>query len=65
MRPGGTQKLLEMLEESDRKELCYYALLRTGCWLRRHRAGKAGVISSLMKLSGKHKSEHTHFPKVG
>lgn len=65
MRPGGTQKLLEMLKESDHKELCYYALLRAGCWLRRHGAGKAGVISSLMKLSGKQQSEHMHFLKVG
>ena len=65
MRPGGTQQLLEMLEESDHKKLCCYVLLRAGCWLRRDRAGKAGVIiSSLMKLSVKQQSEYTHFLKV-
>lgn len=65
MRPGGTQQLLEMLEESDHKELCCCVLLRVGCWLRRDGAGKAGVILSLMKLSVKQQSEHTHFSKVG
>lgn len=65
MRSGGTHQLLEMLEESDHKELCCYVLLRAGCWLRRDGAGKAGVISSLMKLSVKQQSEYTHFLKVG
>lgn len=65
MRPGRSQKLLEMLEESDHKELCCYVLLRAGRWLRRDEAGKARVISSLIKLSEKQQSEYIHFPKVG
>lgn len=63
MRPRVTQQLLEMLEESDHKELCCYVLLKAGCWLRRNRAGKAEVISSLMKLSGKQQSELHSLPK--
>jgi len=53
MRPGGTPQLLEMLEESDHKELCCYVLRRAVCWLRRDGEGKAGFTSSLMKLSVK------------
>lgn len=64
MRPGGIQQLLEMLRRVTIRS-CAVVFLIAGCWLRRDGAGRAGVLSALMKLSGKQQSEYTRFPKVG
>lgn len=55
---------LEMLRRVTIRS-CAVVFLMAGCWLRRDGAGRAGVLSALMKLSGKQQSEYTRFPKVG
>lgn len=64
MRPGGTQQLLEMLRRVTIRS-CAVVFPIAGCWLRRDGAGRAGLLSALMKLSGMQQSEYTCFPKVG
>lgn len=64
MRPGETQQLLEVLRRVTIRS-CAVVFLIAGCWLRRDGAGRAGVLSALMKLSEKQQSEYTCFPKLG